>query len=223
MITRVLRAIIMGPPGSGKGTISERIVKDFGLAHLSSGDMLRNNILRGTDVGLEAKKYIDTGSLVPDEVMLELIGDELEKLKDSSWLLDGFPRTVPQAEALFKLEPVETVINMNIPFEVIINRIKGRRVHPASGRVYHLEFNPPKVPNKDDVTGEALILREDDKEETVLARLRHYQNLTEPVLEFYRNKGILEQFTGKYSNEIWPHVHKFLAAKTVPLQYTEYK
>jgi len=213
----------MGPPGSGKGTISNRIVKDFGMQHLSSGDLLRLHMKNKTEVGIEAKKYIDAGALVPDGVMVKLIADELQLLKDHSWLLDGFPRTVSQAEALYKAEPVDTVVNLDVPFEVIIDRIKGRMVHPASGRVYHSEFNPPKQSGIDDITGEPLIIRDDDKPETVLARLQNYQNQTQPVLEYYRDLGLLKEFTGKYSNEIWPHVHKYLSTKTQPIQYTHYE
>lgn len=212
----------MGPPGSGKGTISERIVKDFGMKHLSSGDLLRREMMAKTAVGLQAQKFIQDGQLVPDDVMVELICNQLSGLRGSSWLLDGFPRTVPQADALHKREPADIVLNLAVPFEVIIERIKGRYVHLPSGRVYHTEFNPPKVPGKDDQTGEDLIQREDDKPETVQARLQAYQKQTQPVLEFYRNQGMLAEFVGKYSNEIWPHVHKYLATKTEPLQYTHY-
>lgn len=213
----------MGPPGSGKGTISERIAKDFGMKHLSSGDLLRANILQKTATGVEAGNYIRDGSLVPDEVMVELIASELDEIKEDSWLLDGFPRTVPQAKALYKRQPVDIVVNLDVPFEVIIDRIRGRMVHAQSGRVYHTEFNPPQVPGKDDITGEDLIQREDDKPDTVLARLQNYQNQTQPVLDFYKKLDLLEEFTGKYSNEIWPRVHKFLSTKAKPLQFTEYK
>ncbi|XP_052256010.1 GTP:AMP phosphotransferase AK3, mitochondrial-like isoform X2 [Dreissena polymorpha] len=220
MPLKILRAIIMGPPGSGKGTISTRIVKDFAIKHLSSGDILRSQILNKT--GVSAKKYIDEGTLVPDKVMVDLIIGELKPLQQN-WLLDGFPRTVPQAEALYNQEPVDVVMNLNIPDEIIINRIKGRWTHAPSGRIYHTEFNPPKVPGVDDVTGEPLIQRDDDKEETVQRRLAAYWKLTKPVLDFYRDHGILMEFKGKYSNEIWPHVHKFMSTKIEPKQYTQYK
>ncbi|KAK2168512.1 hypothetical protein LSH36_16g05028 [Paralvinella palmiformis] len=213
----------MGPPGSGKGTIAARIVKDFDLKHLSSGDVLRTNIINNTDIGIQAKKYITNGALVPDHVMVSLIVSELKKLGGHSWLLDGFPRTLPQAETLHTEQKVDVVVNLNVPFDVIIDRIKGRWVHPASGRIYHTEFNPPKQAGKDDVTGENLIQRDDDKPDTVLARLQGYQHQTQPVLDFYKKMGILEEFKGNYSNEIWPHVHKFLSTKKEPLQYTEYK
>lgn len=212
----------MGPPGSGKGTISTRIVKDFDMKHLSSGDLLRSQIINKTSAGQLAKGYIDHGQLVPDNVMVELILNELHGIKSHSWLLDGFPRTVPQADALVNKEPVDIVINLNVPFTVIIDRIKGRWTHAPSGRIYHTEFNPPKVQGKDDITGENLIQREDDKEETVRKRLETYQHNTEPVLQYFREHGLLKEFTGKYSNELWPQVHKYLSTKIKPLQYTHY-
>ncbi|XP_069128214.1 GTP:AMP phosphotransferase AK3, mitochondrial-like [Argopecten irradians] len=222
MISKVVRAIIMGPPGSGKGTISTRIIKDFSMKHLSSGDLLRAQVINKTSASITAKQFIDKGQLVPDDVMVKLILNELNKFEQNSWMLDGFPRTVPQAKALYKEKPVDLVLNLNVPFEVIIDRIKGRWTHAPSGRIYHTEFNPPKVTGKDDVTGENLIQRDDDKEETVRNRLQIYQNQTEPVLEFYRKHGILTEFTGKYSNEIWPKVFEFLSTKSEPLQYTQY-
>ncbi|OWF35543.1 GTP:AMP phosphotransferase AK3, mitochondrial [Mizuhopecten yessoensis] len=192
------------------------------MKHLSSGDLLRAQIVNKTSAGMSAKQFIDKGQLVPDDVMVKLIINELNKFKGESWMLDGFPRTVPQAKALYNEKPVDLVINLNVPFEVIIDRIKGRWTHAPSGRIYHTEFNPPKVVGKDDVTGETLTQRDDDKEETVKKRLQIYQNQTEPVLQFYRQHEILTEFTGKYSNEIWPKVYEFLSTKSEPLQYTQY-
>jgi len=206
-------ALIVGAPGSGKGTISNWIVRDFGLTHVSSGDLLRAHLRDGTDLGKEAKAYIDRGDLVPDQVMVGLIASELKKMGDQSWLLDGFPRTKPQAEALQEQTPVNVVINLDVPFETIIDRIKDRWIHPGSGRVYNLIFNPPKVAGKDDETGEDLIQRDDDKPESVRNRLEVFKASTAPVLDYYRSQGICSDFHGTESKKIWPHVEKFL--KTV--------
>ncbi|CAG5116456.1 unnamed protein product [Candidula unifasciata] len=221
--TKLLRAIIMGAPGSGKGTISARIVQDFGVKHISSGDLLRKHVNEKTANGLIARRYMEAGELVPDNLMLRMVSQELSLLSHASWLLDGFPRTVEQAHALLRDYPIDVVLNLRVPFDVIIDRIKGRWTHPGSGRIYHTEFNPPKVPGIDDVTGEPLIQREDDKEETVKARLEHYRRLTHPVLQFFRNKGMVEEFTGKYSNELWPQIHEALSQLVKPIQYTHYK
>ncbi|CAO2585120.1 GTP:AMP phosphotransferase AK3, mitochondrial [Lemmus lemmus] len=183
---RLLRAVIMGAPGSGKGTVSSRITKHFELKHLSSGDLLRQNMLQGTEIGVLAKTFIDQGKLIPDDVMTRLALHELKNLTQCSWLLDGFPRTLPQAEALDKAYQIDTVINLNVPFEVIKQRLTARWIHPASGRVYNIEFNPPKTVGIDDLTGEPLIQREDDKPETVIKRLKAYEAQTEPVLQYYQ-------------------------------------
>lgn len=204
-------ALIVGAPGSGKGTISNWIVRDFGLKHISSGDLLRKHLNEGTDLGKKAKEYIDRGDLVPDDVMVGLISSELKKLgEDEPWLLDGFPRTKPQAEALQKEQPINVVVNLDVPFETIIDRIKDRWLHPASGRIYNTVFNPPKVPGKDDETGEDLIQREDDKPESVRNRLEVFSANTKPVLDYYRSKGICKDFQGTESKKIWPHVEDHL-------------
>jgi len=205
-------SLIVGAPGSGKGTISNWIVRDFGLSHVSSGDLLRKHVREGTDVGKLAKQYIDKGGLVPDEVMVKLISTELKGLEKAnlSWLLDGFPRTRAQATALQSQTPVNVVIHLDVPFETIIGRVKDRWLHPGSGRIYNTEFNPPKVPGKDDVTGEDLIQREDDKPENVLRRLEVFSAETKPVLDFYREQGVLKEFQGTESKKIWPHVETYL-------------
>jgi len=203
-------ALIIGAPGSGKGTISNWIVRDFGLTHVSSGDLLRANLRDGTPLGLEAKQHMDKGDLVPDNVMVGLVAGELKKLEKEPWLLDGFPRTQPQAEALQKETPVNVVVNLDVPFETIIDRIKDRWIHPGSGRVYNLIFNPPKVAGLDDETGEPLVQRDDDKPESVRNRLEVFKASTAPVLDFYRAQGILADFQGTESKKIWPHVEKYL-------------
>lgn len=213
VLHRVFRAVIMGPPGSGKGTVSGRITKTFGLKHISSGDILRNNINAKTELGLLMKACIDQGQLLPDDVMARLILHDLRALGSESWLLDGFPRTILQAEALDDAYSVDTVINLNVPFDVIKKRLTSRWTHTASGRVYNTDFNPPKVPGLDDVTGEPLVQRDDDTPLTVTRRLKAYENQTEPVLEYYRSKGVLETFSGTETNKIWPHVESFLHRK----------
>lgn len=141
-----LRLLVLGAPGSGKGTISSRIVRDFNLKHLSSGDVLRDNINRKTPIGQKVQELVAKGEFVPDKMITKIVLDELAQLKFSSWLLDGFPRTINQAEALNREKlDLDRVVNLNVPFNIIINRLKHRWVHPASGRVYNLEFNPPKV------------------------------------------------------------------------------
>lgn len=213
---KTFRAVILGAPGSGKGTISSRIVRKFDMVHVSSGDLLRKSISGNTKLGLEAKSYIDAGQLVPDEVMLNVITSELSKYSKNNWLLDGFPRTINQAEKLYQTEPVDVAINLNVPFDIIIERIKGRWIHLSSGRVYNTEFNAPKVPGKDDITGEPLTQRKDDQPEAVQKRLEIYSNTFNPILEFYKSKGILEEFSGKTSDEIWPYVFKFLSSHITP-------
>ncbi|KAM3873852.1 GTP:AMP phosphotransferase AK3, mitochondrial [Diretmus argenteus] len=209
----LFRAVIMGPPGSGKGTVSARITKSFQLKHLSSGDLLRANIKAKTDLGLLVKSCIEQGQLVPDVVISRLILSDLRTMDQSSWLLDGFPRTVSQAEALDSVYSVDTVINLDVPFPTIKQRLTSRWTHLPSGRVYNIDFNPPKVNGLDDMTGEPLVQRDDDTPETVTQRLKAYKNQTEPVLEYYRSKGVLETFSGTETNKIWPHVQAFLHKK----------
>lgn len=215
---KIFRAVIMGPPGSGKGTVSARITKSFALTHLSSGDILRANINAKTELGLLMKSCIDQGQLVPDDVISRLILSDLRGLGQCSWLLDGFPRTVPQAEALDDACSVDTVVNLNVPFQTIKQRLTSRWTHLPSGRVYNTDFNPPKVSGLDDVTGEPLVQRDDDSPETVTRRLKSYETQTEPVLEYYRCKGVLQTFSGTETNKIWPHVEEFLRRKLSSLK-----
>ncbi|KPP61816.1 GTP:AMP phosphotransferase AK3, mitochondrial-like, partial [Scleropages formosus] len=164
-------------------------------------------------LGLLMKSCIDHGQLVPDDVISRLILGELRNMEQRGWLLDGFPRTVPQAEALDAAFSIDTVVNLDVPFQTIQERLTSRWVHLPSGRVYNTSFNPPKVPGLDDVTGEPLVQRNDDTPETVARRLKAYENQTQPVLEYYRSKGLLETFTGTETNKIWPNVHAFLSRK----------
>lgn len=207
---KILKTLILGAPASGKGTISSRIVKKYNVEHVSSGDKLRDHIEKQTELGKEVKKYINEGKLVPDDVMIKFMTSELKKVGSKAWLLDGFPRTVAQANALWQVQPVDVVLNLVVPFEVIIDRVKNRWVHLPSGRVYNIGFNTPKVMGKDDVTGEQLIQRPDDKPEAVQKRLEIYESVTRPVINFYKEKGILKEFEGRTSDEIWPKVTAYL-------------
>lgn len=182
-----MRLILLGPPGAGKGTQAQAIVRHFGIPQISTGDMLRAAVKAGTPLGLEAKRVMERGELVSDEIILGLVR---ERLKESDcakgYLFDGFPRTIAQAEAL-KRDGValDYVLIFEVPDEEIIERMSGRLVHPASGRTYHVKYNPPKQPVVDDITGEPLIQRDDDKEETVRARLRVYHEQTKPLIDYY--------------------------------------
>ena len=209
-MARSLRTIIMGAPGAGKGTISSRLVKTFQLVHLSSGDMLRNHINQQTAIGLEAKEYINKGLLVPDSTILQIVFKELAEHSERSWLLDGFPRTLSQVHTLLSEVAPHAVINLNVPFETIIERVQGRWIHPPSGRVYNEAYSPPRVPRKDDVTGEALIQRPDDHPTAVEERLRQYESQTKPVLDYFEQKGVLRTFTGTESDILWPKIRQFV-------------
>ncbi|CAI5776996.1 adenylate kinase 4, mitochondrial [Podarcis lilfordi] len=165
MASKLLRAVVLGPPGSGKGTVCERIAKSFGLHHLSSGQFLRENIRANSDVGILAKQYLEKGLLVPDHVFTRVMITELEKMQTQPWLLDGFPRTLGQAEALDTICELDLVISLNIPFESLKDRLSARWIHPASGRVYNMEFNPPQVHKQRNPT---LILWDRDQQNMAL-------------------------------------------------------
>ncbi|KFB73544.1 MAG: adenylate kinase [Candidatus Accumulibacter phosphatis] len=183
-----MKLILLGAPGAGKGTQAQFIREKFGIPQISTGDMLRAAVKAGTPLGVEAKKVMDAGGLVSDEIIIGLVTDRLQQ-EDcrSGYLFDGFPRTLPQAEAM-KVAGValDYVLEIDVADEEIIERMGGRRVHPGSGRTYHIRFNPPKLAGKDDVTGEDLIQRDDDQEETVRKRLQIYHSQTKPLLEYYR-------------------------------------
>lgn len=184
-----MKLILLGGPGAGKGTQAAFITRKYGIPQISTGDMLRAAVKAGTPMGLEAKKVMDAGGLVSDDIILGLIGERLKQPDCAKgFLFDGFPRTIPQAEAL-RAQGVELdhVLEIDVSDEEIIKRMSGRRVHPGSGRTYHIVFNPPKVEGKDDVTGEPLIQRDDDREETVRKRLSVYHSQTKPLIDFYSN------------------------------------
>jgi adenylate kinase len=182
-----MRLILLGPPGAGKGTQAGFITAKYGIPQISTGDMLRSAIKAGTPLGLAAKKLMDAGLLVADDIVIALVEERLARPDCAKgYLLDGFPRTIAQAESLRAVGvQVEYVLEIDVPGEEIIERMAGRRVHLASGRTYHVKFNPPKTPGRDDVTGEPLIQRDDDKEATVRNRLDVYKSQTRPLIEYY--------------------------------------
>ncbi|MGG4774094.1 adenylate kinase [Alcaligenaceae bacterium 429] len=182
-----MRLILLGPPGAGKGTQATFITQEFSIPQISTGDMLRAAVKAQTPLGLEAKAVMDAGKLVSDDIIIGLVQDRLTQNDCASgYLFDGFPRTIPQADALKNAGvSLDYVIEIDVPSEDIIERISGRRVHPASGRSYHVRFNPPKTEGVDDITGEALIQRDDDCEETVRNRLDVYANQTRPLVDYY--------------------------------------
>ena len=184
-----MNLIILGPPGAGKGTQAAFIASEQNIPHISTGDMLREAIKNGTELGLQAKAVMDAGNLVSDELIIELVKERISQEDcKTGFLFDGFPRTIPQAEALQENNvDINGVIELVIADEEIIKRMSGRRIHLASGRTYHVDFNPPKQPGLDDETGEELIIRKDDEPETVKDRLKVYWTQTQPLIEYYSN------------------------------------
>jgi adenylate kinase len=184
-----MRLILLGGPGAGKGTQANFIKDKHQIPQISTGDMLRAAIKAGTELGKKAKGYMDSGGLVPDEVIIGLVKERIKEADcQKGFLFDGFPRTIPQADAMKDAGvSLDAVVDINVPDAEIIKRMSGRRVHLASGRTYHITFNPPKVEGKDDVTGEALIQRDDDQEETVRKRLDVYHAQTEPLIDYYKS------------------------------------
>lgn len=182
-----MRLILLGPPGAGKGTQAAVITKTYNIPQISTGDMLRAAVKAGSPLGLEAKKVMDSGGLVSDDIIIGLVKDRLKQDDCANgYLFDGFPRTIPQAEAMKDAGvQIDVVLEIDVPDQDIISRMSGRRVHTASGRTYHVHFNPPKVEVKDDVTGEDLIQRDDDREETVRKRLEVYHAQTRQLVDYY--------------------------------------
>ena len=187
-----MRLILLGAPGAGKGTQAQFICEKFAIPQISTGDMLRAAVKAGTELGIAAKKIMDAGGLVSDDIIIGLVKDRLTQPDGSKgYLFDGFPRTIPQAQAMKDAGvPIDYVLEIDVPFDAIIDRMSGRRVHPASGRTYHIKFNPPKVAGKDDVTGDDLIQRDDDKEETVRKRLQVYDAQTRPLVDYYSSWAV---------------------------------
>lgn len=182
-----MRLILLGAPGAGKGTQAAFLCKHFGIPQISTGDMLRAAVKAGTPLGLQAKAVMESGGLVSDDLIINLVKERIAQPDCAQgFLFDGFPRTIPQAEAMKAAGvKLDYVLEIDVPFDAIIERMSGRRSHPASGRTYHVKFNPPKVEGKDDLTGEPLVQRDDDKEETVKKRLEVYSAQTRPLVDYY--------------------------------------
>jgi adenylate kinase len=186
-----MRLILLGAPGAGKGTQASFIEHKFGIPRISTGDMLRTAVTAGSPLGVAAKRFMDAGELVPDELIINLVKERLRESDCANgYLFDGFPRTLPQAKAMKEAGvAIDYVLEIDVPFDEITVRMSGRRLHPASGRTYHVKFNPPKVDKVDDVTGEPLIQRDDDQEKTVKKRLDVYVAQTRPLIEYYNNQA----------------------------------
>lgn len=184
-----MRLILLGAPGAGKGTQATFLCQKYGIPQISTGDMLRAAVKAGTPLGLAAKKVMDSGALVSDDIIIGLVKERIAQPDCArGFLFDGFPRTIPQADAMKNAGvKIDCVLEIDVPFQQIVERMSGRRSHPASGRTYHVKFNPPKVEGKDDVTGEPLIQRDDDREETVQKRLEVYAAQTRPLVDYYNN------------------------------------
>jgi len=216
-----LRTILIGPPGAGKGTQAPKIRDEFCVCHLATGDMLREQVAKQTPLGVEAKKVMDAGGLVPDDIMVGMIKSELDNNKEckNGFVLDGFPRTVPQAQKLdgmleARKEKLDSVVQLQIDDTLLISRITGRLIHGASGRTYHREFHPPKKPMVDDVTGEPLMQRSDDNVETLRKRLGAFHSQTGPVVDYYKSKGLWHGIDAAQApSVVWDHLRKVFVAK----------
>ena len=214
-----MNILIMGGPGAGKGTMSAKIVEKFNVNHISTGDIFRANIKNGTELGKKAKSFIDKGQLVPDELTLDLIMDRFKEDDcKNGYVLDGFPRTIPQAEALDEAlkangEKVDFAIDIDVPDENIVRRMGGRRACVNCGATYHIVYSPTKVDGKCDKCGEELIVRDDDKPETVLSRLEVYHNQTQPLIDYYNEQGILKSVDGTIDmKDVFNEIVKILGA-----------
>ena len=214
-----MKIVFLGPPGGGKGTQAKSISNRYSIPHISTGDIFRKNISENTPLGIEAKSYMDNGQLVPDEVTINMVKDRLQQDDcKNGYLLDGFPRTVHQAEALDNFltereESIDTALLIEVPKEFILERMTGRRVCPSCGASYHIKFNPPTNDGKCDLCGSDVIQRKDDTEETVKERLDVYENQTQPLIDFYKNKKQLSVVDGTQAiNEVFESICKILGS-----------
>jgi adenylate kinase len=212
-----LNLILVGPPGAGKGTQAERLTEDFGLPYYATGNILREAVANGTELGKQAKEHMDSGGLVPDDVIIGVILEALATDEAANgFLLDGFPRTVPQADALGQAleqagRKISAVLLIDVPDDEVVRRLSGRRVS-KSGRVYHVDFDPPKHPDRCDIDGSALIQRDDDKPETIRKRLAVYHDQTEPLVDYYEGRNLLRRFDGtRTPTEVHDHVRATVA------------
>lgn len=214
-----MKIVLLGPPGAGKGTQAKSISNRYSIPHISTGDIFRSNISENTPLGVEAKKYMDNGQLVPDEVTINMVKDRLQQDDcKNGYLLDGFPRTVHQAEALQEFlqerqEKIDTALLIEVPMNFILERMTGRRVCPSCGASYHMKFNPTKTQGKCDVCGSDVIQRKDDSEETVNERLDVYQRQTQPLIDFYKERNQLSVVDGtKAINEVFESICNLLGS-----------
>ncbi len=214
-----MKIVMLGAPGAGKGTQAKMIADKYSIPHISTGDIFRANIKEGTPLGAKAKEYMDKGLLVPDELVCDLVVDRIQQDDcKNGYILDGFPRTIPQAEALTDAlskisDKVEYAINVEVPDENIVNRMGGRRACVGCGATYHVKYNPPKVEDVCDKCGEKLILRDDDKPETVQKRLDVYHEQTQPLIDYYTKQGVIAEVDGTVDmNEVFDNIVKLLEA-----------
>ena len=214
-----MKIIMLGAPGAGKGTEAKRIAQRYGIPHVSTGDIFRANIKNGTELGMKAKAYMDAGNLVPDEITIGMLLDRIHEADcEKGYVLDGFPRTIPQAESLTAAlkergEKMDYAIDVDVPDENIIKRMSGRRACLACGATYHIAYNPPKKEGVCDQCGEPLVLRKDDKPETVKNRLEVYHQQTQPLIDYYKKEGILAQVDGTQNmDQVFEDIVKILGA-----------
>ena len=214
-----MKIIMLGAPGAGKGTQAKKIAAKYSIPHISTGDIFRANIKNGTELGLKAKSYMDAGGLVPDEITIGMLLDRIHQADcENGYVLDGFPRTIPQAESLTEAlkkngEDIDFAVNVDVPDENIINRMSGRRACLNCGATYHIVYNAPKTENVCDTCGQELVLRDDDKPETVKKRLDVYHDQTQPLIDYYKNEGVLAEVDGTLDMEdVFQAIVKILGA-----------